>query len=132
MSYNKVILMGRLTADPKMGATSDGTEYCTFTVACDRKFGKEKKADFISCTAWRQTAAFVSKYFNKGSMIHVEGSWQHEKYDKDGETRYSDKCNVDSVDFCGGKKDDSAPVQSVDISADEGSFQEIDDSELPF
>ena len=113
MSYNRVILMGRLTAAPEMKATSEGTEYCNFTVAVDRDFvkkGEERQADFISCTAWRATAAFVNKYFSKGSMIHVEGKWQHDKYEKDGETRYSDKCAVDNVSFCGGKNESgSAP-----------------------
>ena len=135
MSYNRVILMGRLTAAPEMKATSEGTEYCNFTVAVDRDFvkkGEERQADFISCTAWRATAAFINKYFGKGSMIHVEGKWQHDKYEKDGETRYSDYCLVDSVSFCGSKNDSSAPAQSNNVQADEGAFQEIDDDDLPF
>lgn len=144
MSYNRVILMGRLTAAPDMRSTSEGTEYCRFTVACDRKFakkGEEKQADFISCTAWRQTAVFVNKYFSKGSMIQLEGEWRHERYDKDGETRYSDYCLVDSVSFCGSKnesgtvsdKPQTYSTSALDIKPDEGDFQEIDDDDsLPF
>ena len=143
MSYNRVILMGRLTAAPDMRATSEGTEYCKFTVAVDRSFVKkneERQADFITCTAWRQTAALVGKYFGKGAMIHVEGEWRHEKYEKDGETRYSDYCQVDNVSFCGSKSEASAseqsteakPVPNVKYEEAGDDFQEIDDDDLPF
>ena len=135
MSYNRTVLMGRLTAAPEMKSTSEGIEYCRFTVAVDRDYVKkdqEREADFINCTAWRGTAAFVNKYFGKGSMIHVEGKWRHEKYDKDGETRFSDYCLVDNVSFCGSKNDSSAPAPSINVQAEEGAFQEIDDDDLPF
>ena len=131
MSFNRVVLMGRLTAAPEMKATSEGTEYCKFTVACDRNFtkkGEEKQADFINCTAWRQTAVFVNKYFNKGSMILVEGQWRHEKYLKDDETRYSDFCQVESVSFCGGKNE-SGSNGTAPASAQ---IEDVDDSEMPF
>lgn len=138
MSYNRVILMGRLTAAPDMRATSEGTEYCRFSVAVDRDFvkkGEERQADFITCTAWRQTAAFVGKYFGKGSMIHVEGQWRHEKYDKDGETRYSDYCQVDNVSFCGSKSESTAQGSVTSSAPKEAGddFKEIDDDDLlPF
>ena len=131
MSFNKVILMGRLTAAPEMKSTGEGTEYCKFTVACDRNFtkkGEEKQADFINCTAWRQTAVFVNKYFSKGSMILVEGQWRHEKYLKNDETRYSDYCQVENVSFCGGKNESgSAPSEpKADTTV------EVDPDDLPF
>lgn len=135
MSFNRVILMGRLTAPPEMRATAEGTELCRFTVAVDRDYvkkGEERKADFINCTAWRATAAFVNKYFTKGSMIHVEGQWRHEKYEKDGETRYSDDCLVDSVSFCGSKNESGAEPKTMDIKPDEGDFKEISEEDLPF
>ena len=75
---NKVILVGRLTADPELRQTQSGIASCRFTVAVDRRFADkntgERQADFITCQAWRQTAEFVSRYFNKGKMIAVEGS----------------------------------------------------------
>lgn len=69
---NKAILVGRLTADPELKASPSGVNVCNFTVAVDRRFvkeGEERKADFINCVAWRQTAEFISKYFTKGRMI---------------------------------------------------------------
>lgn len=87
---NKVILMGRLTADPELRQTPNGVSTCQFTVACDRNFvpqGGERQADFITVVAWRQTADFISKYFSKGRMIVVEGNLRTRSYD---DKRYPD------------------------------------------
>ena len=72
---NKIILMGRLVRDPGIKTTNSDIPVCKFTVAVNRPYQKDKeqKADFINVTAWRGTAEFVSKYFNKGSIIIVEG-----------------------------------------------------------
>ncbi len=87
---NKVILMGRLTADPELRQTQNGVATCTFTVAIQRNFvpqGGERQSDFITVVAWRQTAEFVCKYFSKGKMIIVEGSLRTRTYD---DKRYPD------------------------------------------
>ena len=87
---NKVILMGRLTADPELRQTTSGVSTCQITVACDRNFvgqGQEKQADFITVVAWRQTAEFICRNFNKGKMIIVEGSLRTRTYD---DKRYPD------------------------------------------
>ena len=73
---NTAIIMGRLTADPELRTTNTGIAVTTFTVAVDRRYqkaGEEKQTDFINVVAWRQTAEFVSRYFQKGSMIAVRG-----------------------------------------------------------
>ncbi|MCQ2468438.1 MAG: single-stranded DNA-binding protein [Ruminococcus sp.] len=107
---NKVILVGRLTADPELRQTQGGIASCRFTVAVDRRFADkttgERQADFISCTAWRQTAEFVSRYFNKGKLIAVEGSLRTGSYqDRNHQdvTHYTTDVFVDSVEFVGGK-----------------------------
>lgn len=87
---NKVIIMGRLTADPELRQTPSNVSTCSFTVACDRNFaaqGQERQADFISVVAWRQTAEFISRYFSKGSMIVVEGNLRTRNYN---DKRYPD------------------------------------------
>lgn len=125
---NKVILKGRLTADPEMRKTPNDVTVCNFTVAINRRFDKEK-TDFILCEAWKQTAEFIAKYFTKGKEIALCGELHIDKYDKDGETRYITKINVDEVEFCG-NKNDSVEVKSAEITAD---FTEIDDDDdLPF
>lgn len=110
---NKVILMGRLTADPELRQTPSGISSCKFTVAVDRGFKSkdtaERQADFIRVTAWRASAEFVSKYFSKGKMIIVEGSLRNNDYtDKDGVKHYSMDVQADKVSFGGSKSDDNS------------------------
>ena len=109
---NKVILVGRLTADPVLRQTQSGISSCRFTVAVDRRIADkntgERQADFISCTAWRQTAEFISRYFTKGKLIAVEGSLRTGSYaDKNHPdvTHYTTDVQVDNVEFVGGKSE---------------------------
>ncbi len=131
---NKVILMGRLTADPELKQTQGGTSVCRFTVAVNRKFRNTDggyDADFISCTAWRQTAEFICKYFGKGQMICIEGTLRTSSYqDKNHSdiTHYTTDVFVDSAKFCGSKAD-SSTQKSQDIPAE---FEEILGGEEPF
>ena len=101
---NHIIIMGRLTRDPELRNTGSGTPVASFTVAVDRDFsgkdGGEKQTDFIDCTAWRGTAEFISKYFNKGSMIVVSGRLEIQDWtDNDGNKRRSAKVVAASVYF---------------------------------
>lgn len=101
---NKVILMGRLTADPEMKQTNSGTAYCKFSVAVNRSFADkqtgERQADFINVTAWGKTAEFVTKYFHKGSMIIVEGELRNNNYtDGNGIKHYSMDVYASNVAF---------------------------------
>lgn len=108
-AINKVILMGRLTRDPEMRQTQTGTMTCRFTVAVDRPLstqaaqsGKERQTDFISVTAFNKTAEFVSKYFNKGKLILVEGSIKTGSYtDKNHPdvTHFTTEIWADNVSF---------------------------------
>ena len=109
---NKVILVGRLTADPELRQTQNGISSCRFTVAVDRKFADkntgERQADFITCIAWRQQAEFVTRYFSKGKMIGVEGSLRTGSYtDKNHSdvTHYTTDVQVDNVEFVGSKNE---------------------------
>ncbi|MDO5559511.1 MAG: single-stranded DNA-binding protein [Oscillospiraceae bacterium] len=101
---NKVILMGRLVADPDLRQTTNNVSMCRFTIALDRPYnaasGGEKQTDFITIIAWRQTAEFVSRYFSKGKMIIVEGALRNDNYtDKDGVKHYSMNVQADKVSF---------------------------------
>lgn len=103
---NKVILMGRFTRDPELRSTPQGVSTCSFSIAVDRNFvreGEERKADFINCVAWRQTAEFISKYFKKGSMVALEGSIQTRSWDDDGKKRYATEVIVNQVYFAESK-----------------------------
>lgn len=115
---NIVVLMGRLVYDPELKTTQNGTNVCRFRIAVDRSFtrqGEERKADFIDVTAWRQTAEFVSKYFQKGSMIAIEGSLQTRQYqDKNGNNRTATEVLASQVSFCGGKAAEKPAVRDFD------------------
>ena len=104
---NVVALMGRLVYDPELKTTQSGTNVCSFRIACDRNFarqGEQRQADFIDIVAWRQQAEFVSKYFQKGSLIAIEGSLQTRQYqDKNGNNRTATEVLASRVSFCGGK-----------------------------
>lgn len=129
---NKVVLMGRLTADPEKRMTPSNTPVTSFTVAVERDYSKEKETDFINCVAWRSTADFVSKYFSKGSMIVVSGRLQVRKWqNKDGENRYSTEVIAESVYFGESKRTDTASTPTAPTTADFPEITDID-SFLPF
>lgn len=148
---NKVVLLGRLTADPELRTTQSGVSTCKFTIAVDRRFADkntgERQADFITCIAWRQAAEFVSRYFNKGKMIVVEGTLRNNNYqDKNHPdvTHYTMDVLVDNVEFAGDKggqtsalapAQQAAPqqtqAQNMDYS-DLSGFEEILAGDPPF
>ena len=122
---NRIIIMGRITADLEMQQTNSGKEYINFSVAVDQppRENGEKQTDFFRCTAWGGTAGFISKYFGKGAMILLEGSMHNDDYtDKDGVKRYGMKLTVSNAYFTGeGKKQDSGfgqPGKGYGIHAD--------------
>lgn len=102
-NLNKVILGGRLTAEPELRQTQQGTAVCSFSVAVNRRFaknGSEKQTDFINCVAWRNSAEFISHYFHKGSAICIVGSLQSRSWtDQQGQKRYATEVMVDEANF---------------------------------
>ena len=110
MSLNRVLLQGRLTGDPELRHTTNGTAVANFRLAVDRDFKDketgERKADFINVVAWRATGEFVSRYFAKGRMAIVEGKLQVREYtDRDGNKRYATDVIAESVYFGGDKRE---------------------------
>ena len=96
------LIGGRLTQDPELKTTLSGVSVCSFTVAVNRKPGKdgESKADFINCTAWRQTAEFITRYFRKASSICVVGSIQTRSWtDRQGQKQFAVEIVADEVFF---------------------------------
>lgn len=108
-NFNKVILGGRLTANPEIKQTQSGVPVCTFSIAVNRKYtkeGQQQEVDFISCTAWRNTAEFLGKYFKKGSSICVVGSIQVRSWtDSNNQKRYATDVMVDEVLFVDSKNE---------------------------
>ena len=114
---NVVAIMGRLVADPELRTTPQGTNVCSFRIACDRNFarqGEQRQADFIDIVAWRQQAEFVSKYFTKGRMAVVEGRLQIRDWtDKEGGKRRSAEVIADNVYFGDSKPKDGGEEDDI-------------------
>ena len=103
-NFNKVILGGRLTAEPESGVTASGVSFAHFSIAQRRRDGKE--TDFFNVSAWRGTAEFITKYFHKGSSICISGrlasrSWETE----DGARKHAVEVVADEVYFVDSKSD---------------------------
>ena len=117
--FNLVVLTGRLTADPELKTTPNGISVTSFSIAVSRRYraGEEQQADFINIVAWRQTAEFICKYFNKGNMIGIEGSIQTRRYtDKNGNNRTAFEVVASNAQFVESKKD-SAQASGDDVPA---------------
>lgn len=133
---NKVILVGRLCADPEVRQTPSGNMQCNFRIAVNRQYANkqtgEREADFVSCTAWMRTAEFVNKYFSKGRMIAVEGSLRNNDWtDRGGTKHYSMNVAVDKAEFCGEKSgrdgNHRSNAQITSASTDYKDFSEYEE-----
>lgn len=136
---NRVILMGRLTAEPDYRQTESGTALARFTLAVERDFsgqGKERETDFLDVQTWRGTADFVNKYFHKGQLVAVQGRIQVRNYtDKNGDKRRSWDIVADQVYFAESKRDGGGQKSNIDVERDEppaGDFVPVANDDLPF
>ena len=136
-NLNKVILGGRMVADPELKQTPQGVSVTSFNIAVNRKPVKDKEtqADFITIVAWRNTAEFICKYFNKGSSICISGSIQVRRYDdKQGNKRYATEVVADEAYFVDGKSDGQTVTRDEPaFQTPQPNFEEVEqDEDLPF
>ncbi len=150
-NFNKVILGGRLTADPELKTTQSGIAVVSFSIAVNRRYTKgaqgQSETDFFNVTAWRQTAEFVSRYFRKGSSICITGSIQNSTWtDQQNVKHYRTDIVADEVMFVdsrsesgssfGGDVSDAFGAATPSFSTPSGNapkFEEIKtDDDLPF
>lgn len=115
---NVVAIMGRLVADPELRTTQQGTNVCTFRIACERSYtpkGQQRQADFVDIVAWGKTAEFICKFFQKGSMIAIEGSLHTRNYqDKQGNKRTAVEVLANNISFAGAKAADKPAARDFD------------------
>ena len=149
-NFNRVMLGGRLTADPELKQTQSGIPVASFSIAVNRRFGSkdanQPQADFFNVTAWRTQAEFVSRYFKKGSSIFVVGTIQNRSWtDQQGVKRYATDIVADEISFVDSRNEGPAAGQgqytpdayttpSYSTPADSApKFEEIKgDDDLPF
>lgn len=139
LNLNKVVLAGRLTNDVELKQTQSGVSVCSFSIAVNRRLAKdqEQTADFINCTAWRQTAEFISKYFHKGSSICIVGSIQTRSWkDNNGNNRYATEVVVDEAMFVDSRNDAQGTGASTPTNYIPGAYKPFEDAapedDLPF
>ncbi|MFZ7133489.1 MAG: single-stranded DNA-binding protein [Eubacteriales bacterium] len=139
---NKVTLIGRLTRDPELKYTPQGTAVANFTIAVNRRFKSksgESEADFIPVVVWGNTGENTAKYMHKGSQIAIFGRMQVRNYQaNDGSKRYVTEVIAEEVTFLGSsnnkenntRRDDK--IQDYGVPLDDFHPMEDDDDDLPF
>lgn len=136
---NKVILMGRLAADPEIRYTTGGVAVTTFTLAVDRPKAKdrEQETDWPSIIAWRQKAEFAANYLKKGRKVLITAAVRTRTYeDKEGKKRKVTEFQAEEIEFCDSKPQGSYEGNKERSPADDGipdGFVPVDeDDDLPF
>lgn len=142
---NHVSIMGRLARDPELRTTTSGKSVVSFTIATDRNrkdANGQNQTDWIRMTAWEKTAEFICKYFQKGSMIAIDGRLQSKTYqDKNGNNRTDMEVVVEEVNFVGAKSASNADSNAQPAARQQPTaqpqtapqFENIsDDPDLPF
>lgn len=140
-SMNKIILIGRLTADPEFRYTPNGAPVSNFSIAVDRKFSKNDETDFIAIVAWRRLAEICNEFLHKGKLVAIEGRLQTRSYeDKDGNRRKAFEVVADEMEMLdskgGGGQSQSRTVDASTKRVDMGGFPPADDDlgidQIPF
>lgn len=128
---NKAIIIGNLTKNPDLKTTQSGLSVCTFTLAVNRAFSKEKEVDYIPCVTWRGLADNCAKFLSKGKKACVSGRIQVRDYDdKNGNKRYVAEIIADDVEFLSPKGErQEVPAQDPTVEPD---FEPLDDEQMPF
>ena len=135
---NKIVLQGRLTAEPELKTTQSNIAYLDFTVAWNNKYRDIEKVCFLRCKAWRNTAELVFKWFHKGQEIIVEGNMVTERWkDKEGNNKSTLVCEVEQVHFTSGKTQQAetgtSETKQSGMSLDDFlKMNASDEDELPF
>lgn len=135
---NKVILIGRLVADPELKNSESGLAVARYRLAVDRKYKKdnERQADFINCVTFGKSAEFVERYLHKGTKIAVTGRLQTGSYEKDGQTHYTTDVIVEEHEFCESRQQSNNANSTASDPLDFQGFDEVNvvdvDDDLPF
>lgn len=134
---NRLIVMGRLTANPTVRMTASNKAVASFTVAVDRDYDREK-TDFFDVAAWEGKARFVEQYFTKGQLIVVSGRMERRTYeDRSGDAKEKWEIKAEELYFGGDKKKSEnaeTPYTGKPSRVDASTFEDLpdDNSELPF
>ena len=127
---NKVILQGRLAEAPILKKTNSGKSVVSFSLAVERSEKDEsgkRKTDFFNIVAWNGVAEMITKYFEKGEQIIIDGTLRQRNWkDQNGNSRYTTEVIASGVNFCGNKG------KSAGGFAEDAGLTDMNDEDLPF
>ncbi len=129
---NRVILIGRLTADPELRYTPTGLPVASFRLAVDRQKNQqgEKQTDFINIVAWRQQAEFAANYLNKGRLVAIEGRLQIRQWTtQEGQRRSTAEVICDRVQALERRREEGGPAAAPEAEAP-SDFSEVGEHEI--
>lgn len=134
-SFNKVILIGHLTADPELKQTQSGVSVTSFSIGVNRRFKSEngqQDCDFITVVAWRNTAEFITRYFRKGQPILVCGQLQTRTWtDNQGSKRYATEVVADEANFVAPQEQASTNAAPAYNPYERNEYQQAQYEEIP-
>ena len=130
---NLCVLKGRLCKYPELSTTSSGMSVCRIRIAVPRR-DKQSGTDFVTCTAFKNQAEFLNKYFSKGQEILIQGSLRINQWEgDDGIKREGCEVLINNIDFCGAKQDSKLAEQNERAQTVEPvPFTNLPDEDLPF
>ena len=130
---NLCVLKGRLCKNPELSTTTSGMSVCRIRIAVARR-DKQSRADFVTCTAFRNQAEFLNKYFRKGQEILIQGSLRINQWEgDDGIKREGCEVLINNIDFCGAKQDSKLAEQNESAQTVEPvQFIDFPNEDLPF
>lgn len=143
-NLNKIMLGGRLTADPELKQTQSGISVATFSIAVNRRVRSDNNtnnqptADFFNVTAWRERAEFVTKFFRKGASIFIVGSLQNRSWtDQQGQKHYATDVVAEEIYFVDSRAEspqgETYVPEAYTVPQAVPSFEEVKaDDDLPF
>jgi single-strand DNA-binding protein len=143
-SYNHIVLVGRLVADPELRQTQDGTPVTSFRIAVNRPKGRsgQEQTDFFGVSVWRQRAEVAAKYLQKGKPVLVAGRLQIREYtDREGNKRTAVEVTADDFQFMdsrpadnggGGPRQSAPAAQPASGDLPDYEFHGDADEEVPF
>lgn len=143
---NNVVLVGRLTKDPDLRYTANGTGVATFTLAVNRNFTNQdgnREADFINCVIWRKSAETLANYAHKGTLLGVTGRVQTRNYENQQSQRvYVTEVVAESFQLLesrstndqrqGRNSQQDSNTDNSETNPFSGSSIDISDDDLPF
>ena len=130
---NLCVLKGRLCKSPELSTTTSGMSVCRIRLAVPRR-DSQSGTDFVTCTAFRNQAEFLNKYFSKGQEILIQGNLRINQWEgDDGIKREGCEVLINNIDFCGAKQEDKPAEQNVRAQTLEPvPFTNLPDEDLPF